>query len=109
MIHFPYFDEILSFAIRGLRVTTTPGGTLPLFTENPRRGVLGNRAAEKRASRKLRFVLCSAARTVQFLDYTGLSMRTMGTLQPPAVPIPIVFKTLKAYGGRLGPPYAGGL
>jgi hypothetical protein len=42
MIHLPYFEKLLSFAIRGLRVTAILGGTLPLFTEPPRRGVLGN-------------------------------------------------------------------
>jgi hypothetical protein len=42
MIHLPYFDNLLSFALGRLRVTATSGGTLPLLTENPRRGVLGN-------------------------------------------------------------------
>jgi hypothetical protein len=49
MIHLPYFDKVLSFAIRGLRVTTTtPGGTLPLFTEFPTKDILGNSLAYTR-------------------------------------------------------------
>jgi hypothetical protein len=39
MIHLPYFEKLLSFAIKGLRATAIPGGTLPLFTELPRETV----------------------------------------------------------------------
>src|SRR5215208_4995337 len=51
---------------------------VPLFTENPSRVLLGNRASGIRASRKPSFVLCRYVRTAQFVDYTGLSIRPTG-------------------------------
>src|SRR5215212_11576105 len=54
---------------------------LPLFTENPSRVLLGNRASGIWASRKPSFVLCRYVRTARSVDYTGLSIRTMGILR----------------------------
>ena len=54
MIHLPYFEKLLSFAIRGLRVTAILGGTLPLFTELPRGVIPGNLASCIRLSRRAR-------------------------------------------------------
>ena len=42
MIHLPYFEKLLSFAIRGLRVAAIPGGHIASI----------HRAAEKDSSRK---------------------------------------------------------
>ena len=52
-------------------VETEPS-KLPLFSENPRRLILGNWASESKHSRKFSFVLCSVLRTAGTLCYTGL-------------------------------------
>src|SRR5215212_11703363 len=44
---------------------------VPLFTENPRRCLLGNRASGIPDFRKCNFVLCNALRTARSICYTG--------------------------------------
>src|SRR5215212_11199079 len=53
---------------------------VPLFPENPRRTLLGDRASGIRGSRKSSFVLCSAGRTARSVGYAGLSHRGAGCL-----------------------------
>src|SRR5829696_8191343 len=44
---------------------------VPLFAENPRRLILGNRASAIPDFRKCNFVLCNALRTARSICYTG--------------------------------------
>src|SRR5215212_8285520 len=44
---------------------------VPLFAENPRRLILGNRASGIPDFRKCNFVLCNALRTARSICYTG--------------------------------------
>src|SRR5919112_3210224 len=56
----------------------TLGDGLPLFTELPRRLIIGNPVFGISYSRKARFVLCSVLRTARSVGYTGLASQGGG-------------------------------